>query len=243
MTTFVIQCEKVKGNLMPMFDFCFEAIQAINYQNWFHGNVYDFVLAEEIRDEHKECIPIGSVEFVTNHMKKFHNISDINPLNIPDILFPFAKREIMRVSRDNLWPVIYSHDRLFVKADDQIKGYADICTPKSNIPFSNRYLVSEVIGINTEWRCFVRNGKLLDMKCYSGEFNIFPDVAEINKMISAYTEAPPAYTIDVGVNTKGETVIIECHNFFSCGLYGFSDYRYLLDMFLKAYHWQINHSK
>ena len=38
MTTFVIQCEKVKGNLMPMFDFCFEAIQAINYQNWFHGN-------------------------------------------------------------------------------------------------------------------------------------------------------------------------------------------------------------
>ena len=81
------------------------------------------------------------------------------------------------------------------------------------------------------------------MKCYSGEFNIFPDVAEINKMISAYTEAPPAYTIDVGVNTKGETVIIECHNFFSCGLYGFSDYRYLLDMFLKAYNWQINHSK
>ena len=35
-------------------------------------------------------------------------------------------------------------------------------------------------------------------------------------------DAPIAYTLDVGINDKG-TFVIEVHDFFSCGLYGFAD--------------------
>ena len=45
-------------------------------------------------------------------------------------------------------------------------------------------------------------------------------------MIETYKpEAPVAYTLDIGVEKYRGTFIIECHRFFSCGLYGFSDHR------------------
>ena len=51
-------------------------------------------------------------------------------------------------------------------------------------------------------------------------------------MINAYADSPYAYTIDVAVLGNKETVLIEVHPFFSCGLYGFADYRVLVDMFI-----------
>ena len=43
-------------------------------------------------------------------------------------------------------------------------------------------------------------------------------------MVKVYDAAAPvAYTLDVAVTPEGKTVVIECHRFFSCGLYGFSD--------------------
>lgn len=240
MSKFIIQCENIDGNLVPMFDFGFELIQAIKYQNWFRREkIHEFILVESDNDTYKEYIPIGSVEFVTNHMKKYHGVKDIKPLNIPEELYPFAKRMVARVERSDVWKLLFQYNNLFIKDDDKIKGFSNICNCNTNLPVCN-YLVSELIDIKSEWRCFVRNGELLDMKCYSGEFDVLPKVSEVKKMIEAYKKAPPAYTIDVAITEKDETVIIECHNFFSCGLYGFNDYRYMPDMFIKAYHWQLS---
>jgi len=57
-------------------------------------------------------------------------------------------------------------------------------------------------------------------------------------MIIAYTDAPRAYTLDVGINVFG-TTIIEVHPFVSCGLYGFHDLKVLPQMFLAGF----NHFK
>jgi hypothetical protein len=59
-------------------------------------------------------------------------------------------------------------------------------------------------------------------------------------MIKAYSkEAPVAYTLDVGVNKK-HTFIIEAHDFFSCGLYGFADLKLLPLMFYRWFRDYIN---
>jgi len=240
MSKFVIQCENINGNLVPMFDFGFELIQAIKYQNWFRReNLHEFVLVSKDDDIYKDYIPIGSVEFVTGHMKKYHGVEAVKPLNIPEELYPFAKRMVTRVERSEIWKLLFKYENLFIKDDDKIKGFSDICNCHTNLPVCN-YLVSELINIKSEWRCFVRNGELLDIKCYSGEFDVLPDIAEIKRMIEAYKSAPPSYTIDVAITDDNQTVIIECHNFFSCGLYGFNDYRYMIDMFIKAYNWQLS---
>lgn len=243
MSKFIIQCENIDGNLVPMFDFCFEMIQAIKYQNWFRREkLHEFILTDKDGDMYKDYIPIGSVEFVSEHMRKYHGAGDIRPLNIPEELYPFAKRMVSRVERSEVWKMLFKYNTLFIKDDDKIKGFSDVCNCNTNLPVCN-YFVSEIINIESEWRGFVRNGELLDIKCYSGNFEVFPNIEEVKKMISSYKDAPPAYTIDVAVTDKKETVIIECHNFFSCGLYGFNDYRYLIDMFIKAYQWQLSKSR
>lgn len=59
-------------------------------------------------------------------------------------------------------------------------------------------------------------------------------------MIEEYKEAPIAYTLDVAITDKGDTVVLEVHDFFSCGLYGFNDYRKLPYM---LHRWYVNYIK
>ena len=81
-------------------------------------------------------------------------------------------------------------------------------------------------------RCFVYQNKLVGLQNYSGDFTKFPNVDIINKMIDTYKSSPVAYTLDVAID-KNNTVVIEVHDFFSCGLYGFNDHRILPYMFSK----------
>lgn len=53
-------------------------------------------------------------------------------------------------------------------------------------------------------------------------------------MITAYTNSPRAYTLDIGINEFGTTVI-EVHPFVSCGLYGFHDLKVLPQMFIAGF--------
>lgn len=83
--------------------------------------------------------------------------------------------------------------------------------------------VSTVLDeIISEWRVFVYKGKGVDVKNYSGDPFVFPNADRIYQFIDQYTEAPEAYTLDVAVTNKG-TWVLECHDFFSCGLYGSTD--------------------
>lgn len=77
---------------------------------------------------------------------------------------------------------------------------------------------------------------MLDIRNYCGDFKLFPNVQTICEMVEVYKhDAPIAYTLDVGVDKTGSTFVIECHDFFSVGLYGFNDNNKLPYMFLRWY--------
>ena len=98
--------------------------------------------------------------------------------------------------------------------------------------------VSQLIDIESEWRVFVFHGEIKHLANYSGNCTIFPSVERIKEMIKCYQSAgaPIAYTIDVGITSDEKTVVIECHRFFSCGLYGFNDYSVIPYMFSQTWH-------
>lgn len=54
-------------------------------------------------------------------------------------------------------------------------------------------------------------------------------------MIGNYTSQPPAFTLDVAITPNNETVIIEIHDFFSCGLYSFAEHKILPFMFTRTF--------
>ena len=93
---------------------------------------------------------------------------------------------------------------------------------KSFEAFTNCQVSTMLEDIESEWRVFVYKGKGIDVKNYSGDPFAFPKTERIYQFIDQYTEAPEAYTLDVAVTSKG-TWVLECHDFFSCGLYGSTD--------------------
>jgi hypothetical protein len=82
----------------------------------------------------------------------------------------------------------------------------------------------------SEYRTFIFRGRLVGINNYAGDFKIFPDVKKINEYIANFNKYK-SYTMDFAITEKGELKLIEIHQFFSCGLYGFFDYNILLNMF------------
>lgn len=185
-------------------------------------------------------IPVGSVEYVTLWLKTNYPNCNIKPINIPDELFRFANRDIKRVfGKDK----IKSTFPVFIKSDSKIKGFSKLLGVfdselECDVELGD-YIISQYVDIASEWRCFVENGVLIDMRCYSGNFWAYPDGDVIENMIMEYKTSPKSYSLDVLVDFDNNTSILEVHNFFSCGLYGFNDYLALLNMTRDGINWQI----
>jgi hypothetical protein len=233
---FLIQ--KVNGKITH--DFAFTLLEAIRYNKWLGTDIkvkyLDYIEVTEPNDIyplqfkplHKSYIPIGSVEFVSEFLGYFYGITP-KPINVPLELFPFAYRLIYNGEEFHLY------GKKFVKSMSKIKDICGIFNEgEYQLPIGD-YQFSDVISIDGEWRAFVYKNKLVGLQNYCGEFTKFPNVKIIKLMIDAYAStAPIAYTLDIGVNDSG-TFIIECHQFFSCGLYSFRDMGRLPKMFQESF--------
>ncbi len=202
-------------------DFSFTLLQSIEYWKWRNNGIFDYELREEKMSP--KCIPIGSVEFVQKYLSHHFNLIP-KPKNIPTELLNqvFTGRKVINGTEKDI------KGKMFAKSNDGIKQFTEFCTeaPEGN------YQISEIVEIESEWRAFVYEGKLVGLNNYSGEFDVFPDVSKIKRMIAAYNSQPIAYTLDVGI-VKGNTVVIEVHDFFSCGFYGFAEHKFIPFMFSK----------
>jgi len=211
-------------------DFSFTLVESCEYNNWYRKDnemQCFFTDKPEKIDINSIYIPIGSVEFVTEYLKKYYN-SEPKPINVPKELagVEWSGRKIINGTEKDISGL------KFVKSNDKIKSFTKLCdrAPKGN------YQISDLIDIKSEWRAFVYEGRIVGLQNYSGEFDVFPDVNRIKRMINIYKSQPIVFTIDVAITEKNETVVIEVHDFFSCGLYGFSDHRILPFMFSKWFY-------
>jgi hypothetical protein len=168
-------------------------------------------------------IPVGSVEFVSESLR-LQGYPVPKPRNVPTELFPFAGRNIFNGKERDA-----PDGASFAKSNDKIKDiiYQTLMVYELDKPLpTGNYQFSSIVDFISEWRAFVWRGKLVGLQNYSGEFTMFPDVDRIHQMIKAFNTAPCAYTLDVGV-VDGVTCVVEVHDFFSCGLYGFADLQLL----------------
>jgi len=96
----------------------------------------------------------------------------------------------------------------------------------SNFPPDTQVWRSDVIDIKTEWRCFVKDRCLLDVRKYTGNTWSTPDKNAVIQMISAYRHAPAGYALDVGIDETGKTVLVEVNDGYALGTYGFDGLNY-----------------
>ena len=233
---FLIQ--RINGEVVH--DFANELLQAKKFVLWLDKEEMETDFCEGLNFDSVrnpgDCIPVGSVEFVSAFLRKYYPQAEeaLRPLNVPDVLFPFAGRTIANVWWKEDYAPFKKEEYVFCKSLDTIKSSWNgmhetrLCESKD----FRHCQVSQLIDIASEWRVIVFHNEPLYVGYYGGNPLAFPSPLTISEMIKTYSpEAPVAYTLDVARTAEGETVVIECHRFFSCGLYGFSDWSKLPYMF------------
>lgn len=227
-------------------DFSLTLLESIRFYREFKRINLDYYLSNFIPEGNCEnIIPVGSVEFVNTFFKEKLNI-ELKPINVPKILFPYAERRIVNLNKESYDKIPYifpHHKKLFIKSNDKVKHLMTLdwfrLTDLNLINTENAQISEFIENIDSEYRCFVYKDKLIDIRRYSGDFTLFPNIRIIEAMIEVYKpNSPSTYTLDIGVNKNGGVFVIEVHDFYSCGLYGFNDlqnYPYMIiDWFLKA---------
>lgn len=85
---------------------------------------------------------------------------------------------------------------------------------------------TQKVDIVSEHRAYIHNGKMIYCCNYSGDFRINPDYNYIDKLISVYSSAPCAYTIDVAVLADSSMTVVEFNDMWAIGGYGVSPWDY-----------------
>lgn len=228
MIKFLLQKDSVNSR-GSNYQFVDEVLNAKDFLDWLSSsNIHvEYSLLKDlgiVYTNYTDFIPVGSVEFV----EKFISLLGYpipTPINVPAELYEFAGRFIAIGNKSDI--VKNVSEDFFIKSTSKVKGFSGTMYDVGSLDESELYQYSELIDIVSEYRCFVLDSKLVGLKHYSGDFKVFPSMSVIEKMIQVYTDsgnAQVAYTLDIGITSNNSTIIIEVHNFYSCGLYGFNDY-------------------
>lgn len=216
----------IEGNKnIPRYTFGYTLLKAIEFQKEFLSIEDRKIKIKKVPElgifnnsDYKNWCPVGSIKFVHNYFRNY-NIPIPKPINIPKSLFVLS----------GLKPkIIGSNIKLnkisFIKSIEEAKH--PLNGVKRETPEIGQWQVTDYSeSFISEWRCFIHHNKIVDCKIYSGDWNFFPDIEFIKEAINRYSDSPVSYTLDIGIveDKENKHRIVECHDFYSCGLYGFNN--------------------
>jgi hypothetical protein len=87
-------------------------------------------------------------------------------------------------------------------------------------PDNQHVLVSNPVSFETEYRCYVHKNRIVSMKHYAGHWEHSIDYRVAQAAVAAFTQAPVAYALDMGLTAEGQTLLVECNDVTSLGCYG-----------------------
>lgn len=219
----------------------------IQFHNWFYdenikGYFSDIANTDRVSDtlqdyymgnsrvvENTNIIPVGGLNFVSAYLGKH-----IKPIDISRVDRKFTEREIQILSYDEMLAYLDRNGPRFIKSATKCKEFPAGKYDKNSIESieksinylhkSHKFMVSELIHLLAEWRLFIHKEKILDCKQYMGSWESRFDEAFVKEMVASIPKSIipyTSYTVDIGLTDANSIVLIEAHNFISCGLYGF----------------------
>lgn len=178
---------------------------------------------EELSKSNKEDVVVGYVNTVRERLSDFGIITP--EIDYPKELTKYLGRKIWNTKLNQitntpeLWPI-------FVKPVEDKKFTGVVVRSTKDLVGCGTYgenpdvLCSEIVNFKAEWRCFVRYGKILDVRPYKGNWKLHYDPSIIETAVKDYSTAPSGYAIDFGVTDDGRTLMIEINDGYALGCYG-----------------------
>lgn len=190
--------------------------------------------ATSITDNELENVVVGNISDIHKVLSSFQ-LKLPAPLDYPESLYPFLGRKIWKSSMHKF---AYDKDfNVFIKPLHRSKTFTGkLVTNERDLIGCYDYQsdmdiwCAEPVTFLAEWRCFVRYGKILDVRRYRGDWKLHYDPDIIEKAVDSYINAPKAFALDFGITDKGETLLVEANDGYSLGAYGLPvlDYAKLL---------------
>lgn len=195
------------------------------------GQDYRLTTFEEVKSGKfnlliKNNLFVGSVEF----MKEVFSKVGKEDIRVPQN----SNREHKVMTLGEAKQLVKTGRKIFIKPFD-IKLFTGfvldqmIYTSISNIPDESMLMVYDVFEspIKSEWRCYIHNNKVVDIRNYSGNLFTLPSECYLESIIKSNFDFPIAYTIDIGILENKENVVIEYNDMWAIGNYGIPNDIYL----------------
>lgn len=158
------------------------------------------------------------------------------PFDYPKCLHSFLGRKVQKTTFSNAWKLLGQEDEkngfpnpLFIKPVPQkswtgkvFRSFKDLITLGS-IDGDFPVWISTPVKFETEYRCYILNGRLEAIKHYNGNPFLVPDREVVENMVQNMNdhESIVAYSLDVGVS-DGKTLLVEVNDAYALGNYGVS---------------------
>lgn len=176
------------------------------------------------------------VGFIGQVRKALENLGVRPPdeIDYPEEIRSYLGRNVWRstlhtvYNDSNLWPVFVKPVKGKQFNGTLVTGLKDLVGLGSQE--DREIWCSDPVELVSEWRCYVRYGKLLDCRRYKGDFKVSPKYDVILRCIEDYKSQPAGFGVDFGVTPDGRTLLIEANDSYAMGGYGlhFLDYAKLV---------------
>lgn len=192
--------------------------------------IVDFERTEEIQTFDDLGPDVGVSGFISDVQTALIHMRRSLPalVDYPPALDPFLGRYI---ARGTLGDVRQASGSWFIKPMDDHKlfvgfvydGGEQARRTIATFPDDVTVWMSETVTFLSEFRCFVLDGKLLDVRRYAGDMFTALDDSVVFKAIDAMNKSETksiAYCLDFGVTNLGQTLLVEANDSFSFAPYG-----------------------
>ncbi len=186
---------------------------------------FDNVSVLELEDDDVVVSSVQDVEYILKQKGKLHNILS----DYPSCLGGFLSRDIYETTLGAfLEREIFEY---FIKPKEKkkfngfvCKGFSDVykCNGVSN---ETEIWVSDKINFVSEYRCFVLDREIIDVRLYKGSPYKVLDETVLNDIVDSMVGAN-TFAVDVGITDKGETVLVEVTDGYGIGSYGLDSVLY-----------------
>ena len=211
----------------------------IQAKNGMPGNVNFYTAYQGFMEMGLECVLFHNYEELDTSCRDDVVVGGLGPLrhtllrhgveiveyDYPEELGEYMGRRVWRSTMDevaadsSLWPVFVKpvEDKRFTgKVVSSVGDLVGLGESGYNPPVICR----EIVDFIAEWRCFVRYGKILDVRPYKGDWRAAFDPRAIEGAIRDFVSAPAGYAADFGVTRDGRTLLVEVNDGYSLGCYG-----------------------
>jgi len=184
----------------------------------------------------REDIVVGGIQCI----RKALNAFGVDPItySIPnDNLLKYCNRAFKIITIEELNKIVCSGSfkKFFVKPYKEhklfnghvVSEYKDLFKTM-HVSKQHEIVYSDYVDFVSEYRIFLTHGEIVGMSHYHGDPLVFPDSDTVKSLTKdAYnTYNLDGFSVDVGITSDNQTLLIEINDGFSLGAYGLNYYIY-----------------